>query len=532
MKDKKYKFLIKPIAAILTTAFGFALGIVHSFAKFMGWAMQAIFDRVNDALNAIKDATYEVLKSTWGIFRRIMSNPLTIILLIAGIFAFFSDEIVDWVTAGVNWILDNIIPCVKEWALWIFDHAGQIWEWIKKISVWLFNFIADITSPDGWISKFINSVVDLFKKIAGYIKYIHKVTGKDAIDLLCLYLAGDTIGMLWVMLKTFAVWIWDWFKKTKFMRIVFGIINCLANIGEIIAGLWDALKEAISNAWGKLVAWMAGKGSFKDILSSFGEPFERWWNNVKRIFNDGYYDEVERGVRPQEQEDPNESLREAATKTKMNVRSLKVTGKRAEKVLAAIEEKAGVGAGTAMKKINRINEIFQENVDQALQYDEFIAEMWKLGSLSPNHAYNVINIIMESPELSQRLLSVFYLKDPFSGQIWRTVPTDRLSGFIENVRKIYEGNLPPDQKLREILMAFEQMNKERGDFLLNEQKQEIDNLVEDLKNAKPSEVEQFMGLLNTGKFKDVNDDWRNGGSEYSQRMLSTLLEYHTLRDSE
>ena len=51
--DKAYRFIIQPIATILTTVFGFVGGIVLAPINFMKWLVSSIMDRILSAISAI-----------------------------------------------------------------------------------------------------------------------------------------------------------------------------------------------------------------------------------------------------------------------------------------------------------------------------------------------------------------------------------------------------------------------------------------------------------------------------------------------
>ena len=56
--------------------------------------------------------------------------------------------------------------------------------------------------------------------------------------------------------------------------------------------------------------------------------------------------------------------------------------------------------------------IIQENSKQVAAYDEFITEAWKVGKGNDDLSAQAMRTMLESPELSQRLLSVFFYYNP------------------------------------------------------------------------------------------------------------------------
>lgn len=88
IKDKAYRFLVKPIANIMVTVFNFFTGVLMSPIQFMKWLVPSVFDRILSALSNIGQGVKKALKATGGIFKKILCNPLTIAILIGGAFLF------------------------------------------------------------------------------------------------------------------------------------------------------------------------------------------------------------------------------------------------------------------------------------------------------------------------------------------------------------------------------------------------------------------------------------------------------------
>lgn len=365
IEDKSYEFLVQPVAAVLVTSFGLALGIVHSVAKFMKWAFQASFERMSDLLNSIKEGTYNVLKETWGFFRRILSNPLTILILIAGIFFLFKDVIIDWCKSAVDWIKEEIIPNITYWISTVWEWVQTALGWIEKIGGWVLQWVGEITNPEtGWVGKLIKSIAEFFDKIKAFIREAMEVSGKDTIDFLCMYLSGDTISMLWVVIKTMCVEFWDWFKKTAFMRAIFGIINCIKHMGEILLGILGAIGEAIWKVVKTVASWATtpvalGGASWEDVKEafvSFLDPINREWQKIKDIFNQGY-NSVDEEVPTTASgvnfltERPTDQLVTQKHEVSIAARNLGIQGKGGEKSLGKLDEGLNKGAGAAKKKL-------------------------------------------------------------------------------------------------------------------------------------------------------------------------------------
>lgn len=53
IRDKAYRFLVKPLSSILVTVFGFTMAVVKSPVNFMKWLIPTVFNRIHDCMSAI-----------------------------------------------------------------------------------------------------------------------------------------------------------------------------------------------------------------------------------------------------------------------------------------------------------------------------------------------------------------------------------------------------------------------------------------------------------------------------------------------
>lgn len=84
--DKTYRFIVKPIASMMVSIFNFVTAIVLSPIQFIKWLIPEVIDKVLGVLSNISQVVKGVLKSTMGIFKRILKNPISIALIIGGVF--------------------------------------------------------------------------------------------------------------------------------------------------------------------------------------------------------------------------------------------------------------------------------------------------------------------------------------------------------------------------------------------------------------------------------------------------------------
>ena len=63
-----------------------------------------------------------------------------------------------------------------------------------------------------------------------------------------------------------------------------------------------------------------------------------------------------------------------------------------------------------------MNTLLQENSKHVTTYDEFISKIWEIGKGNDDLAQNALKGMLESPDVSQRLLSVFFYYNPQTGK--------------------------------------------------------------------------------------------------------------------
>lgn len=84
--DKAYRFIVKPIASMMVSIFNFVSSIVLSPIQFIKWLIPTVVDKIMGVLHNISQAVKSVLKSTYTIFKKILMNPITIAILVGGLF--------------------------------------------------------------------------------------------------------------------------------------------------------------------------------------------------------------------------------------------------------------------------------------------------------------------------------------------------------------------------------------------------------------------------------------------------------------
>ena len=187
----------------------------------------AIIDRTLDALNGIKQSVVRVLKSSMSIFKKILFNPITIALLIGGLFYFFGPKLISMLTVGVKFIRENIVPPIVSFAKFTWKVLKGVWEIVSTVGKTLFNIINWITSPEGIVAGAIRFVIKTYMAFKKGLKRLLKMAGKSSIDALCMMLSGDLIGMVIFGLIGAIRGMWRWIKRTKLFRIFTGVIDAI-----------------------------------------------------------------------------------------------------------------------------------------------------------------------------------------------------------------------------------------------------------------------------------------------------------------
>ena len=102
-------------------------------------------------------------------------------------------------------------------------------------------------------------------------------------------------------------------------------------------------------------------------------------------------------------DNPVEQNSEQAKNTSISVRSLKMKGQ-AESNLAYFNKLQGMMGqaqyGDLLPRIQKMNELYQENAKQVEAYDEFLSKTWDIGKVGDDAAQQILKHMLESPEVS------------------------------------------------------------------------------------------------------------------------------------
>lgn len=237
-------------------------------------------DRVLGTLSNIANAVSGVLKSTWSIFRRILFNPITIALLVGGLFFLLWKWLSPKMSGGLRSIKDTVVPIIKSIGSFALKFVVGLAKGLFTVGKFLFNAIDWLTRPKGPIAKFLKFVLSVFLAFKAGLKKLMKLTGRSNIDILCMFLAGDTIGLALHAVVGCLKGIWDWFKKTKFMKMLIGLIKMYLAVGKLIFSMYTVV-------WRSLLAgmWQVAKGNFGGVIEAVIKPWKDIWQQIKNLFS-------------------------------------------------------------------------------------------------------------------------------------------------------------------------------------------------------------------------------------------------------
>lgn len=256
--------------------------LVSSPIKFMKWFVSTIFERITGLLGNIREYAKKLWHATWSIFKRILFNPITIALIVGFLFWHFGPQLLKILSSGVDGIKNKfLIP--------LANFAKESWDMLKKVFVasvevgkMVFNAIEWITNPKGILASTLRFLIGTFFAIKKGIKKLLVVSGRDSVDLFCMFLAGDYIGIAVRMAGAAIVKMWHWFRTTKLMKIMLGITKTLVKFGEIYLLFWPKVAQGL---YGMAKAILFKRGD--KVLDALMKPFTDWWKGVKSIWVDG-----------------------------------------------------------------------------------------------------------------------------------------------------------------------------------------------------------------------------------------------------
>ena len=279
-----------------------------------------MIDKILGVLSNISQAVKSVLKSTMSIFKRILKNPITIGLIVGGLFFLLWKWLGPKLSGGITSIKETIVPMIMTVVNGALIFVKGLWNVIVFVGKTIFTWIEKITNPEGFLAKFIIGMVKTFMEIKRGIKNLMKATGKNSIDILCMFLSGDMIGILMTAIFGAMIKIWQWFKRISFGQFITGLVNSILGVGKLIFSLGTLVIRTIGGA-----LWQLIRGNWGGVLDAITKPWKDVWQQIKDVFSLKAFRELntdETILR----EDPTEKNAEKGKNTNISVRNLKMKG--------------------------------------------------------------------------------------------------------------------------------------------------------------------------------------------------------------
>ena len=118
-----------------------------------------------------------------------------------------------------------------------------------------------------------------------------------------------------------------------------------------------------------------------------------------------------------------------------------------------------------------MNQLYQENAKQVGAFDEFLTSTWEIGKGGDDIAQQLLKQMLESPEVSQKLMSVFFYYNPQTGETEMLRPSTYIGQFLDNIREMMSDPERDDSEaFKTIIESFDQLNKERSHIINNQGK--------------------------------------------------------------
>ena len=232
----------------------------------------SIMERIHDALANIAGAVKSVLASTRTILGKILKNPVTWILIVGGLFFIFRKWIFKWLKGKQDTLMKGIIFKIKWLATNALGFLKTCWNVLVVVGKFLFNAIDYLTKPSGPIAKFIVSVIKTFVAVKKWIKKMIKMSGQNSVDALCMFLAGDYIGMAISIVGAYVSKAWDYLKNTKLIRFVRNLIGSLVAFGKFVFNAGTVVMRSLSAGF-----WQLIKGNFGGVVGAAVKPWKILW---------------------------------------------------------------------------------------------------------------------------------------------------------------------------------------------------------------------------------------------------------------
>jgi hypothetical protein len=140
------------------------------------------------------------------------------------------------------------------------------------VGKYIFDAIAWITDPDGKVAGFIRTVVKTVFTIRKWIKEMVKKSGKSGVDTLCMFIAGDYLGLALNACAGLAVKAWEWLRETKFFKWIIGMVKMFLAIGKLVASWATVALRSIAGSVKQILI-----GNFGGVVDALTGPWKDLW---------------------------------------------------------------------------------------------------------------------------------------------------------------------------------------------------------------------------------------------------------------
>lgn len=288
IRDKVYQFVVKPIASMMVSVFNFVSSISGQSMNFMKWLIPSMFDRIKSFASNALAGIKACLNATMGWIRRILFNPLTLKLLIGGIFIFFGAKLIMWLTRNWKYVKENVVPAIVGFVKKTWSILKTIWEVMKTVGTTVFNLVNTLTKPTGPIAKAVSTIIKVVFLLKKYIKNMLKTAGKSSIETFCMFLSGDYLGIAISMIGGYVTKLWNWMKHRGILKTMLDTVKAIGAVYVMIGTMHiTMMRSLVSAAWAGIKA-LAGKGKLSGVADAFVKPWKQWWKLVSGLFSSAF----------------------------------------------------------------------------------------------------------------------------------------------------------------------------------------------------------------------------------------------------
>lgn len=171
-----------------------------------------------------------------------------------------------------------------------------------------------------------------------------------------------------------------------------------------------------------------------------------------------------------------------------------------------------LAAGTLLPKIQNMGKLYEANVTATAAYKDWMYDLWEKGKGSDEASMQMLKILLESSELSQKLLSAFFYFDPQTEETMLMRPPEFIGTFLDKIRKmIQDPDRDNQEAFKTLIEAFDQLNEERT-HIVNNQGKVLQDFATKIEQFKPGEenslqvqqdVMDMIGKMNKGNLFDA-----------------------------